>query len=41
VNIPVKSGHEYLLDAVVLRAADPDDGAVWETLWAALTFAVP
>lgn len=41
VNIPVKSGREYLLDAVVLRAADPDDGAVWETLWAALTFAVP
>ena len=40
-DIPVKPGHEYLLDAVVLRPADPDSGAVWESLWAALTFAVP
>jgi len=43
--IPVLPGHRYLLDAVVLRepsdalAADKD--VVWETLWAALTFAVP
>ncbi|MCR9126496.1 MAG: DUF4198 domain-containing protein [Rhodobacteraceae bacterium] len=41
VRVPVRPGHEYLLDAVVLRPA-PDGGeAVWETLWAALTFAVP
>ncbi|MEL0435502.1 DUF4198 domain-containing protein [Phycobacter sp. K97] len=40
-EIPVKPGHSYLLDAVVLRPADADSGAVWETLWAALTFAVP
>lgn len=43
--IPVTSGHRYLFDAVVLRPA-PDagstpDAAVWETLWAALTFGVP
>ncbi|NNE51999.1 MAG: DUF4198 domain-containing protein [Sulfitobacter sp.] len=42
-TIPVSPGHEYLFDAVVLRpfdAQDPGD-PVWETLWAALTFAVP
>ncbi|NSX55127.1 DUF4198 domain-containing protein [Parasulfitobacter algicola] len=45
VTIPVKAGHDYLVDAVVLRipsdaiAAEKD--AVWETLWASLTFAVP
>ncbi|TMM55590.1 DUF4198 domain-containing protein [Sulfitobacter sabulilitoris] len=44
-TIAVAPGHDYLFDAVVLRPA-PDAGAaaegpVWETLWAALTFAVP
>lgn len=39
--IPVQSGHEYLLDAVVLRPAAADSGAAWRSLWAALTFAVP
>lgn len=39
--IPVRAGHIYLLDAVVLRPASPDSGAAWETLWAAMTFAVP
>ncbi len=43
--IPVTPGHAYLFDAVVLRKA-PDAGddpkaPVWESLWAALTFAVP
>jgi len=43
--IPVKPQHTYLLDAVVLR--DPDEttasqtNAVWETLWASMTFHVP
>lgn len=43
--LPVRSGHEYMADAVVMRV--PSDalasayGAVWETLWANLTFAVP
>ena len=37
--IPVTSGHSYLIDAVRLRPATGE--AVWETLWAALTFAVP
>ncbi|WP_037294379.1 DUF4198 domain-containing protein [Roseobacter sp. CCS2] len=44
-TFPVKPGHAYMVDAVVLRV--PDDtlversGAVWETLWANLTFGVP
>lgn len=45
VTIPVRAGHEYLFDAVVLRpapeAGTSEDAPVWETLWAALTFAVP
>lgn len=45
-EIPVQPGFDYLFDAVVLRPAAPTDSAganpvVWETLWAALTFAVP
>ncbi|MGB1390069.1 MAG: DUF4198 domain-containing protein [Paracoccaceae bacterium] len=40
VQVPVTSGHTYLLDAVVLRPVKFDNGAVWESLWAALTFAV-
>ena len=39
--IAVKPGHEYLIDAVVLRPAPEDIDDVWETLWAALTFKVP
>lgn len=38
--IPVKPGHTYLLDAVVLRPGT-EDGAIYDTLWAALTFHVP
>ena len=44
-TLPVRSGHDYMLDAVVLReptselAAATD--AAWETLWANLTFHVP
>lgn len=42
-TIDVKAGHTYQLDAVVLREADPVlfDDAVWETLWANLTLAIP
>jgi hypothetical protein len=44
-TIPVNSGHEYLFDAVVIRPSDTpssEEGAlVWQTHWAALTFAVP
>lgn len=40
-RLPVKPGHSYLLDAVVLRPAPESDDAVWETLWATLSFAVP
>ena len=43
--VPVKPGHRYMLDAVVLREPAPDvaeaNNAVWESLWANLTFAVP
>ncbi|MEP5154078.1 DUF4198 domain-containing protein [Planktotalea sp.] len=42
--IPVKSGHAYLLDNVALREPvtelAQEIGAVWETLWASLTFEV-
>ncbi len=42
---PVKPGHSYMVDAVVLRepseALAAETGAVWQTLWANLTFAVP
>lgn len=44
-EIPVSPGHEYLFDAVVLRpsptAGSSEDAPLWETYWAALTFAVP
>jgi uncharacterized GH25 family protein len=44
--LPVVKGHSYLADAVVIREPEPgskaaESKAVWETLWAALTFAVP
>ena len=44
-QVPVRSGHVYMLDAVVLREPGPalaeEFGADWESLWANLTFAVP
>lgn len=44
-TLPVQPGHSYLVDAVVLRVPDADLAArysvQWESLWAALTFAVP
>ena len=43
--IDIKSGHTYLLDAVLLRVPEPNAAngslAHWESLWAAVTFAVP
>ncbi|MDC0656733.1 DUF4198 domain-containing protein [Leisingera sp. SS27] len=39
--VQVAPGHSYLLDAVVLRPAPDGKDYVWESLWAALTFAVP
>ncbi len=45
VTLPVTPGMSYLVDAVVLREAGPvlqfRTGAMWESLWASLTFAVP
>jgi uncharacterized GH25 family protein len=43
-TVPVLPGHDYMLDAVYLRAPEGtavETSAVWETLWANLTFAVP
>ncbi|MCK0094499.1 DUF4198 domain-containing protein [Yoonia sp. F2084L] len=44
-TFPVRPGYRYMADAVVLRepsaALAERTGAVWETLWANLTFAVP
>jgi uncharacterized GH25 family protein len=40
-TVPVTPGHEYLLDAVILRPAPDGQQAVWESLWAAMTFLVP
>ncbi|MEO0828903.1 MAG: DUF4198 domain-containing protein [Pseudomonadota bacterium] len=42
--LPVKPGYEYLADAVMLFDTGNDDieaGAVWHSIWAALTFMVP
>lgn len=45
VRLPVRPGHEYLVDSVVLRVPAADlvtrYGVQWESLWAALTFATP
>lgn len=44
-KIPVTKGHEYMADAVLIR--EPADvlatqtGALWETLWANMTWMVP
>lgn len=44
-TVPVKAGHDYMLDAVVLREPAEqlaaDTGAAWETLWANMTFMAP
>ncbi len=44
-NIPVQANHEYMLDAVVMRIPSDADAkeysAMWESLWANLTFFVP
>ena len=41
--IPVKQGHEYLVDSVVMRPLEvtEDNDAPWESLWASLTFKLP
>lgn len=45
VSIPVKAGHHYLIDSVLLRSRPEEkikeDGMIWDSLWASLTFAVP
>ncbi|WP_298437280.1 DUF4198 domain-containing protein [uncultured Jannaschia sp.] len=41
--LPMKAGHDYLLDSVAVLPLEPEaeTDPVWLTLWAALTFAVP
>lgn len=44
-RVPVRPGHVYMLDAVVIREPEGDLASrpdiAWESLWANLTFAVP
>ena len=44
-RVAVLPAHEYMLDAVLIRepsaVLQEATGAVWQTLWANLTFAVP
>lgn len=41
--VPVRPGHDYMIDAVVLEPVDPmaDTDPEWRTLWANLTFSLP
>ena len=45
VTLPVRPGYSYQIDAVVLREPESEDaiedGVMWESLWANMTFAVP
>ena len=40
-SVPVQPGHAYLFDAVAIAPVTDGGDIVWETYWAALTFAVP
>ncbi len=43
-TVPVKPGYTYLLDSVTMLPVEPSQdnrNAVWASLWASLTFAVP
>ncbi|TNJ41576.1 DUF4198 domain-containing protein [Phaeobacter sp. B1627] len=41
VHIDLSPGHQYLLDSVAFSPAPDGSEALWETYWAALTFAAP
>lgn len=41
VEVPVIKGCRYLLNAVILRPSPAETGAVWQTIWASLVFAIP
>jgi|TARA_R110000787_G_scaffold153800_3_gene267670 uncharacterized GH25 family protein len=45
VTVPAKPGYSYMADAVVIRepakALADESGALWETLWANMTWAIP
>lgn len=43
-RVPLRAGHRYLVDAVIMLDTgndDVEDAPVWESRWAGLTFAVP
>jgi len=40
-QIPLREGHAYLLNAVIMRPVTDRGKVVWESLWASLTFARP
>lgn len=43
-TVPIKPGHEYLVDAVALLPLEPEGSGtshVWWSVWASLTFKVP
>ncbi|MCD9150040.1 DUF4198 domain-containing protein [Pseudophaeobacter flagellatus] len=41
VHLRLHRQHSYLANAVVLRPLEGDPKAVWQTLWASITFALP
>ncbi len=43
VTLPIKAGHDYLLDHVILTELNPAENTsiYWRSDWAALTFSVP
>lgn len=40
VNVPVKTGYTYMLNTVNITPEDASSGAVWQSHWASLTFAI-
>ncbi|MEX0309836.1 MAG: DUF4198 domain-containing protein [Tateyamaria sp.] len=40
-TVPVTPGHTYMFDAVAIAPITNNEDTVWDTFWAALTFAVP
>lgn len=40
VRVPVKPGYRYMLNTVTMTAQKASSGAVWQSHWASLTFAI-
>ncbi|WP_278921715.1 hypothetical protein [Pseudophaeobacter profundi] len=41
LHLHLRRQHSYLANAVVMRPFEDDPKAVWQTLWASITFALP